>query len=122
MMMLGNVDRREIKMQEMDTYIVVIPSPAFRIIFHLLHFDKKDIGENADIAIESMNLCSFRITIRLRYPAQISDSDIRLRYSENHRIHYTVIPRVNGLKPFTHFMNAHAPRPNILEIKVSGRL
>ena len=124
MMMLGNVDRREIKMQEMDTYIVVIPSPAFRIIFHLLHFDKKDIGENADIAIESMNLCSFRITIRLRYPAQISGpdirprypaqisgSDIRLRYSGNHRIHYTVIPRVNGLKPFTHFMNAHALAP-----------
>lgn len=111
MMMLGYVDRREIKMQEMDTYILVIPSPAFRIIFHLLHFDKKDIGENADIAIESMNLCSFRITIRLRYPAQISDSDIRLRYSENHRIHYTVIPRVNGLKPFTHFMNAHALAP-----------
>lgn len=59
----------------MDTYIVVIPSPALRIIFHLLHFDKKDIGENADIAIESLNLCSFlitfRITIRLRYPAQI---------------------------------------------------
>lgn len=80
MMMLGNVDRREIKMQEMDTYIVVIPSPAFRIIFHLLHFDKKDIGENADIAIESLNLCSFRITIRLRYPAQISGSDIQLRY------------------------------------------
>ena len=81
MMMLGNVDRIEIKMQEMDTYIVVIPSPAFRIIFHLLHFDKKNIGENADIAIESLNLCSFRITIRLRYPAQISGSDIRLRYS-----------------------------------------
>lgn len=81
MMMLGNVDRREIKMQEMDTYIVVIPSPALRIIFHLLHFDKKDIGENADIAIESLNLCSFRITIRLGYPAQISRSDIRLRYS-----------------------------------------
>lgn len=100
-MMLGNVDRREIKMQEMDTYIVVIPSPAFRIIFHLLHFDKKDIGENADIAIESMNLCSFRITIRLRYPG-------------NHRIHYTVIPRVNGLKPFTHFMNAHALAPKCL--------
>ena len=58
-------------MQEMDTYIVVIPSPAFRIIFHLLLFYKKDIGENADIAIESMNLCSLRITIRLRYPAQI---------------------------------------------------
>lgn len=75
MMMLGYVDRREIKMQEMDTYIVVIPSPAFRIIFHLLHFDKKDIGENADIAIEGLNLCSFwitfRITIRLRYPTQI---------------------------------------------------
>ena len=51
--MLGNVDRREIKMQEMDTYIVVIPSPAFRIIFHLLHFDKKDIGENADIAMRA---------------------------------------------------------------------
>ena len=77
MMMLGNVDRREIKMQEMDTYIVVIPSPAFRIIFHLLHSNKKDIGMNADIAIESLNLCSFRITIRLRYPTQISDSDIR---------------------------------------------
>lgn len=101
MMMLGNVDRREIKMQEMDTYIVVIPSPAFRIIFHLLHFDKKDIGENADIAIESLNLCSFRITFRLRY-------------SGNHRIHYTVIPRVNGLKPFTHFMNAHALAPKCL--------
>ena len=114
MMMLGNVDRKEIKMQEMDTYSVVIPSPAFRIIFHLLHFDKKDIGENADIAIDIMNLCSFRITIRLRYPAQISDSDIRLRYSENHRIHYTVIPRVNGLKPFTHFMNAHALAPKCL--------
>ena len=80
----------------MDTYIVVIPSPAFRIIFHLLHSNKKDIGENADIAIESLNLCSFRITFRLT---------IRLRY---HRIHYTVIPRVNGFKPFTHFMNAHA--------------
>ena len=68
----------------MDTYIVVIPSPAFRIIFHLLHSNKKDIGENADIAIESLNLCSFlitfRITIRLRYPAQISSSDIQLRY------------------------------------------
>ena len=101
MMMLGNVDRRGIKMQEMDTYIVVIPSPALRIIFHLLHFDKKDIGENADIAIESLNLCSFRITIRLRY-------------SGNHRIHYTVIPRVNGLKPFTHFMNAHALAPKCL--------
>ena len=98
----------------MDTYIVVIPSPAFRIIFHLLHSNKKDIGENADIAIESLYLCSFRITIRLRYPAQISDSDIRLRYSENHRIHYTVIPRVNGLKPFTHFMNAHALAPKCL--------
>lgn len=81
MMMLGYVDRREIKMQEMDTYILVIPSPAFRIIFHLLHFDKKDIGENADIAIESMNLCSFRTPsgsdIRPRYPTQISGSDIR---------------------------------------------
>ena len=77
MMMLGNVDRREIKMQEMDTYLVVIPSPAFRIIFHLLNFDKKDIGEFADIAIESLNLCSVRITIRPRYPAQISGSDIR---------------------------------------------
>ena len=85
----------------MDTYIVVIPSPALRIIFHLLHFDKKDIGENADIAIESLNLCSFRITIRLRY-------------SGNHRIHYTVIPRVIGLKPFTHFMNAHALAPKCL--------
>lgn len=95
----------------MDTYIVVIPSPAFRIIFHLLHFDKKDIGENADIAIESLNLCSVRITIQLRYPAQISSSDIRLRYSGNHRIHYTVIPRVIGLKPFTHFMNAHTLAP-----------
>ena len=105
MMMLGNVDRREIKMQEMDTYIVVIPSPAFRIIFHLLHFDKKDIGENADIAIESLNLCSFRITFRLT---------IRLRYPGNHRIHYTVIPRVIGLKPFTHFMNAHALAPKCL--------
>lgn len=41
----------------MDTYIVVIPSPAFRIIYHLLHVDKKDIGEFADIAIESLNLC-----------------------------------------------------------------
>lgn len=61
----------------MDTYIVVIPSPAFRIIFHLLHFDKKDIGENADIAIESLNLCSFRITIRPRFPAQISGPDFR---------------------------------------------
>ena len=59
----------------MDTYIVVIPSPAFRIIFHLLHSNKKDIGENADIAIESLNLCSFlitfRLTIRLRYSAHI---------------------------------------------------
>ena len=59
----------------MDTYIVVIPSPAFRIIFHLLHSNKKDIGENANISIESFNLCSvritFRITIQLRYPAQI---------------------------------------------------
>lgn len=109
MMMLGNVDRREIKMQEMDTYIVVIPSPAFRIIFHLLHFDKKDIGENADIAIESLNLCSFRITIRLRY-------------SGNHRIHYTVIPRVNGLKPFTPFYERSRPRPKMLEVIVSGRL
>ena len=72
MMMLGNVDRRGIKMQEMDTYSVVIPSPALRIIFHLLHFGKKDIGENADIAIEGLNLCSLRITIRLRYSAQIS--------------------------------------------------
>ena len=89
----------------MDTYILVIPSPAFRIIFHLLHFDKKDIGENADIAIESMNLCSFRITFRLT---------IRLRYPGNHRIHYTVIPRVIGLKPFTHFMNAHALAPKCL--------
>ena len=75
MMMLGNIDRREIKMQEMDTYIVVIPSPAFCIIFYLLHSNKKDIGENADIAIEGLNLCSFwitfRITIRLRYPTQI---------------------------------------------------
>ena len=83
-MMLGNVDRREIKMQEMDTYSVVIPSPAFCIIFHLLHFDKKDIGKNADIAIEGLNLCSvritFRITIRLRYPAQISSSNIQPRY------------------------------------------
>ena len=105
MMMLGNVDRREIKMQEMDTYIVVIPSPAFRIIFHLLHSNKKDIGENADIAIESLNLCSFRITFRLT---------IRLRYPGNHRIHYTVIPRVIGLKPFTHFMNAHALAPKCL--------
>ena len=54
----------------MNTYIVVIPSPAFRIISHLLHSNKKDIGENADIAIEGLNLCSFwitfRITIRLR--------------------------------------------------------
>ena len=85
----------------MDTYIVVIPSPAFCIIFHLLHSNKKDIGENADIAIESLNLCSFRITIRLRY-------------SGNHRIHYTVIPRVIGLKPYTHFMNAHALAPKCL--------
>lgn len=82
----------------MNTYIVVIPSPAFRIISHLLHSNKKDIGENADIAIESLNLCSFRITFRLRY-------------SGNHRIQYTVFPRVNGLKPFTHFMNAHALAP-----------
>ena len=104
-MMLGYVDRREIKMQEMDTYIVVIPSPAFRIIFHLLHSNKKDIGMNADIAIESLNLCSFRITFRLT---------IRLRYPGNHRIHYTVIPRVIGLKPFTHFMNAHALAPKCL--------
>ena len=89
----------------MDTYIVVIPSPAFRIVFHLLHSDKKDIGENADIAIESLNLCSFRITFRLT---------IRLRYPGNHRIHYTVIPRVIGLKPFTHFMNAHALAPKCL--------
>lgn len=89
----------------MDTYIVVIPSPAFRIIFHLLHSNKKDIGENADIAIESLNLCSFRITFRLT---------IRLRYPGNHRIHYTVIPRVIGLKPFTHFMNAHALAPKCL--------
>ena len=80
MVMLGYVDRREIKMQEMDTYIVVIPSPAFRIIFHLLHFDKKDIGENADIAIEGLNLCSFRITIRLRYPAQISGKSYNSLY------------------------------------------
>ena len=93
----------------MDTYILVIPSPAFRIIFHLLHSNKKDIGENADIAIESMNFCSFQITIRLRY-------------SGNHRIHYTVIPRVNGLKPFTPFYERSRPRPNMLEIKVSGRL
>lgn len=114
MMMLGNVDRREIKMQEMDTFIVVIPSPAFRIIFHLQHFDKKDIGENADIAIESLNLCSFRITFRRRYPAQISGADIRRRYPGNHRIHYTVIPRVNGLKPFTQFYERSRPRPNML--------
>ena len=73
MMMLGNVDRREIKMQEMDTYIVVIPSPALRIIFHLLHSNKKDIGENADIAIENLNLCF----IPDHHPAQISGSDIR---------------------------------------------
>lgn len=85
----------------MDTYIVVIPSPAFRIIFHLLHSNKKDIGENADIAIESLNLCSVRITIRLRY-------------SGNHRIQYTVFPRVIGLKPYTHFMNAHALAPKCL--------
>lgn len=85
MMMLGNVDRREIKMQELDTYIVVIPSPAFRIIFHLLHSNKKDIGENADIA---MRACTFAHSgspsgsdIQLRYPAQISGSDIPLRYS-----------------------------------------
>ena len=122
MMMLGNVNRREIKMQEMDTYIVVIPSPAFRIVFHLLHSNKKDIGENADIAIESLNLCSFRITIRLRYPAQIFGSDIRLRYSGNHRIQYTVIPRVIGLKPFTPFYERSRPRPNMLEVIVSGRL
>ena len=110
----------------MDTYIVVIPSPAFRIIFHLLHFDKKDIGENADIAIESLNLCSFRITfrltIRLRYPAQISSPDIQPRYSGNHRIHYTVIPRVNGLKPFTPFYERSRPRPKMLEVIVSDRL
>lgn len=98
----------------MATYSVVIPSPAFRIVFHLLHFDKKDIGENADIAIEGLNLCSVRITIRLRYPAQISSPDIQPRYSGNHRIHYTVIPRVNGLKPYTHFMNAHAIAPKCL--------
>ena len=73
MMMLGYVDRREIKMQEMDTYIVVIPSPAFRIIYHLLHVDKKDIGEFADIAIESLNLCF----IPDHHPTQISGSDIR---------------------------------------------
>lgn len=85
----------------MDTYSVVIPSPAFRIIFHLLHFDKKDIGENADISIESLNFWSFQITIQLRYPG-------------NHRIQYTVIPRVIGLKPFTHFMNAHALAPKCL--------
>ena len=112
MMMLGNVDRREIKMQEMDTYIVVIPSPAFRIIFHLLHSNKKDIGENADIAIESLYLCSFRITIRLRYLAQMSGK------SENS----TVFPRVIGLKPFTPLYERSRPRPNMLEIKVSGRL
>lgn len=106
----------------MDTYIVVIPSPALRIIFHLLHSNKKDIGENADIAIESMNLCSVRITIRPRYPAQISSPDIRPRYPGNHRIHYTVIPRVNGLKPFTPFYERSRPRPNMLEIIVSGRL
>ena len=93
----------------MDTYIVVIPSPAFRIIFHLLHSNKKDIGMNADIAIESLNLCSFRITIRLRYPG-------------NHRIQYTVFPRVIGLKPFTPYYERSRPRPNMLEIKVSGRL
>ena len=52
-MMLGNVDRREIKMQEMNTYSVVIPSPAFCIIFHLLHSNKKAIGENADIAMRA---------------------------------------------------------------------
>lgn len=51
----------------MDTYIVVIPSPAFRIIFHLLHSNKKDIGENADIAIENLNLCF----IPDHHPAQI---------------------------------------------------
>lgn len=95
----------------MDTYIVVIPSPALRIIFHLLHFDKKDIGENADIAIESLNLCSFRITIRLRYSAQISSPDIQLRYPGNHRIHYTVFPRVIGLKPYTHFYERSRPSP-----------
>ena len=99
----------------MDTYIVVIPSPAFRIIFHLLHFDKKDIGENADIAIESMNLCSFRITIRLRYPAQIYGSDIRLRYPAQ-------ISSPDGLKPFTPFYERSRPRPKMLEVIVSGRL
>ena len=98
----------------MDTYFVVIPSPALRIIFHLLHSNKKDIGENADIAIENLNLCSVRITIRLRYPTQISSPDIQPRYLGKHRIHYTVIPRVIGLKPFTHFMNAHALAPKCL--------
>lgn len=114
MMMLGNVDRREIKMQEMDTYIVVIPSPAFRIIFHLLHFDKKDIGENADIAIEAW---TFALS------GSPSGSDIRLRYSGNHRIHYTVFPRVNGLKPFTPFYERSRPPPQkMLEVIVSDRL
>lgn len=93
MMMLGNVDRREIKMQEMDTYIVVIPSPAFRIIFHLLHSNKKDIGENADIAIEGLNLCSFRITIRLRYPAQISGKSYNSLYG------YSSCNRAQALYP-----------------------
>ena len=102
----------------MDTYSVVIPSPAFRIIFHLLHFDKKDIGENAVIAIESLNLCSFRITIRLRYPAQISGPDIReiIEFTIRLFLVYT------GLSLIPIFMNAHAPRPNMLEVIVSGRL
>ena len=93
----------------MDTYSVVIPSPAFCIIFHLLHSNKKDIGENADIAIEGLNLCSVRITIQLRY-------------SGNHRIHYTVIPRVNGLKPYTPFYERSRPPPKMLEVIVSDRL
>ena len=77
----------------MDTYIVVIPSPAFRIIFHLLHSNKKDIGENADIAIEGLNLCSFRITIRLRYPAQISGKSYNSLYG------YSSCNRAQALYP-----------------------
>lgn len=97
----------------MDTYIVVIPSPAFCIIFYLLHSNKKDIGENADIAIESLNLA---------HSGSPSGSDIQPRYSGNHRIHYTVIPRVNGLKPFTPFYERSRPRPKMLEVIVSDRL
>ena len=113
MMMLGNVDRREIKMQEMDTYIVVIPSPAFCIIFHLLHSNKKDIGENADIAIESMNLCSFQITIRLRYLAQISGK------SKNSIYGYSSCNRAQALYPF---YERSRPRPKMLEVIESDRL